>query len=541
LRRLAAPFVVARPSGARIRTRLRPTPVDEMVLWAIGRLLGGLAGRDLAARCRGDVDRAGRKRALTAESSSRWAGAMTRISNDQYQRAFRNLRDTRAGLRRAIRVIEGRLAVPAGHRHGRTRGYASQAERFAKQRRLQHLRAQLATTERKIAERYVTVCRGGRRLAKLRHSLGDAGLTESAWRQRWQAERLFLIADGEADMPWGNQTIRVHPDEQWLELRLPTPLANLSNTSGRSMTYRLGCSVVFHHRADEWAAQAASGAVRYDITFDSSSGRWYLDASWQLPRTRPPSLQALRSRSVLGVDLNADHLECWVLDPCGNPTGPAHTIVLNLAGVPADTRDGRLRAAITAVVKLAKAHGCQAVVVENLDFLDARQIGRETLGHGHRGRRFRHTVSGMPTRRFRDLLVGMAANADLWVVAVDPAWTSVWGRRHWQAALNQSTKQTITVHHAAAVVIGRRGLALGARRRSGVTGLHQRMENGELPARPGSRALGREGSGSPGGLQAAALPHQTFQAEWIEPGDQVAQDRTVSPVSADARLTQQER
>ena len=212
--RLATPFVVAPPCGARIRTRLRPTPADEQVLWAVGRHLGRLAGWDLAARCRGETDRAGRKRALTVSSSSRWAGAVTRTSNDQWERAFKNLLDERAGLHRATRAVHARLAAPAGKRDGRVRGYATQAERFAKQRRLQHLNARLAVIDRRLSERRLSVCRGGRRLAKLRHRLGDAKLTESEWRARWRAERLFLTADGEAEMAWGNQTIRVHPDEQ---------------------------------------------------------------------------------------------------------------------------------------------------------------------------------------------------------------------------------------------------------------------------------------------------------------------------------------
>jgi hypothetical protein len=57
----------------------------------------------------------------------------------------------------------------------------------------------------------------------------------------------------------------VHPDEGWCELRLPTPLAHLSNTPGRAATYRLGCPVAFTHRAQAWAAQAATSAVRYDL------------------------------------------------------------------------------------------------------------------------------------------------------------------------------------------------------------------------------------------------------------------------------------
>jgi hypothetical protein len=289
--------------------------------------------------------------------------------------------------------------------------------------------------------------------------------------------------------------------------------------------------VVFTHRREEWAAQAASGAVRYDITFDPARDRWYLDASWRIPAVTPPSLVELRQHRSLAVDLNADHLAAWVLDESGNPAGPPHTIPLGLNSLPASTRSGRLRAAIAAVVRLAIASGCRSLVVEKLNFADARQTGRETLGRGRRAKVFRRTISGIPTRAFRSLLVGMAANHNLWAIAVDPAWTSVWGRRYWQTPLNESTKKSVTVsgHHAAAVVIGRRGLGLGARRRPGVPGHDQRIVAGELPARPDRQRPGREGPGPPGGQRAAAPPRKTRQAERIGLGDQVIQDRSGPP------------
>jgi len=61
LRPIAAPFVVAAPAGARIRTRLRTTADDDAVLEALGSHLGALAGRTwppLRARpldARGDI------------------------------------------------------------------------------------------------------------------------------------------------------------------------------------------------------------------------------------------------------------------------------------------------------------------------------------------------------------------------------------------------------------------------------------------------------------------------------------------------------
>jgi hypothetical protein len=549
MRSILPQLIMAPPTGARVRTRLRLAPADEAVVWAVGAYLGCLAGADLAVRCRlgharrpGDDQRSDRKRALTAEASSRWAGAITRTSNDQWDRAYKNLLDARIGLRRAINRIRARLEVPAGQtrgrRRGRVHGYQTRIERFQKQVRLQHLQASLTEVEERIALGRVSVCRGSRRLAKLRHALntgkGAGAPTEAEWRIRWQAARLFLQADGEASKPWGNETIRIHPDQRWLEIRLPTPLRHLSNTLGRAPTYRLSCPVVFHHRSGEWAAQVANGAVRYDIVLDPAKKRWYVDASWRLPSRQLPTLEELRKHRGLGLDLNAQQIDCWVLDCCGNPIGAPSTISLALDGLPASTRDGRLRAAVAEVLRLAKAHDCKSITVENLDFVDARQIGRETLGRSRRGKRFRRIVSGMPTRQFRDVLVGMSANVGLWVIAVDPGWTSKWGQRYWQEPLNRSTKKTITVtgHHAAAVVIGRRGLGLGARRRPGVTQLHQRMGTGELPARPGDRALGLEGPGPPGGQRATAHPRKTRQAERIGNRDQVAQDRPVSPVSA---------
>jgi hypothetical protein len=183
---------------------------------------------------------------LTAGSSSRWAGAVTRTSEDQWQLADRNLHAERRTLRTRIRAIEARLNIPVGGRNGRVRGYATQAERYGKQQRLQVLKARAAKTDQRVAAGRVSACRGGRRLAKARHSLQAAGLTRAQWRRRWDAERLFPTADGEAGKAWGNETIRWNPDEGWLEVRLPAPLAHLANRPhGRC---RLSCPVEFTYR-----------------------------------------------------------------------------------------------------------------------------------------------------------------------------------------------------------------------------------------------------------------------------------------------------
>ena len=503
LREIAAPFVAAAPAGTRVRTRLRVTAEDAAVLRAVGRHLGSLAGRDLTARVReGRLDAQGkaesrreRKRALTAQSSSRWAGAITRTSEDQRGLAERNLRAERSSLQARVQRIEARVAVPAAGRSGRLRGYASPSERHGKIIRLHALQARLARVERQLESGSVSVVRGGRALLRKRANLTAAGITEDQWREQWDAARLFLTADGEAGKAWGNETIRWNPDEGWLEVKLPAPLAHLANRPhGR---YRLSCPVAFSYRGDEVAAQAAAGAVRYDITLDAASGRWYLDASWRPPARAVPSLAELRQAPVVAVDVNIGHLAVAVVAPDGNVLGVPFTVPLDLAGLPATTRDGRLRAAITGLLATTRAHGARAIVIEDLDFAQARAEGREQAGNrpsrGRRGRAFRRAVAGIPTGKFRDRLVQMTHNAGLAVVAVDPAYTSRWGAQHWLAPLRTKHPQA-SGHHAAAVVIGRRALGHRARRRAGVTGTGQRTSGRRAaPQAPAAGQTNRNG------------------------------------------------
>jgi hypothetical protein len=143
--------------------------------------------------------------------------------------AAQNLRAEALSLRARIRRIEARLAIPAGATAGRIRGYATGAERHAKMVRLQVLRARLAGVQRRLGAGSVSVVRGGKALLRKRGNLAAAGLTQERWRAEWEAARLFLTADGEKDRAFGNETIRWNPDEGWLEIRLPAPLAHLAN------------------------------------------------------------------------------------------------------------------------------------------------------------------------------------------------------------------------------------------------------------------------------------------------------------------------
>ena len=540
LREIAAPFVAAAPAGARVRTRLRVSPEDTAVLTAVGCHLRSLAGRDLAARCaEGRLDakgraasRAVRKRALTAESSARWAGAITRASEDAWQLAARNLSAELRSLQARVRKVEARLAVPAGTRQGRTAGYAAPAERHGKTLQLKALRARLARVERQAEAGAVSVARGGRRLMRARLNLAEAGLTEGQWRERWEAARLFITADGEAAKAWGNETIRVNHDEGWLELKLPAPLAGMANRPhGR---YRLTCPVEFSHRGDEAAAQAASGAVRYDVSCDAERGRWYLAASWKKAPAPAVTLEELRAGTIVAIDVNVGHLAVAVVAADGNVTGSPFTVPLDLAGLAAPTRDGRLRAAVSTLIATAKAAGARALVIEDLDFEEARAEGQERTGNrpsqGRRGRGYRRMVSGIPTAKFRDRLAQMASNAGLSVIVIDPAYTSRWSAVHWLALLREQHPET-TGHHAAALVIGRRGL--GHRARTRVNGNRTAPADAMRPAQARSRKplAAKPSQRKPAAPRGQRQPpgDKTGRPHRTTAGNQATQDRSGPP------------
>ncbi|MFD5663140.1 IS200/IS605 family accessory protein TnpB-related protein, partial [Streptomyces hirsutus] len=423
LRELAAPFVVPGPSGVAIRTRLgRLTAADEEVLRQVGAHLGALACRDLKARCHDGPGHdaktwAVRKRELTPFSSARWAGAITKATHEQWALARRCALAHLQSLEAGIRTLRHRLSLPLGQKGGKRApgGYRSRREWHAKARRLQVLEDRLARERAAWQAGTVHVVRGGKRLARMRHQLPAARLTETQWRARWEAERWFLRADGESGKRYGNETIRISPDGE-VSIRLPAPLAGLANSPhGR---YVLTGRVRFAHRGPEWAARVAvNRAVAYRIHHDVARGRWYVTASWQQPVSQPVPLAAALGHGVIGVDMNADHLAAWRLDVHGNPTGSPRRFPYDLTGT-AGHRDAQARHALTRLLNWARTCNVTAIAVEDLDFTAEKT--REK--HGGR-KRFRRLIAGLPTGRLRARLVSMADQTGITVVAVDPAYT----------------------------------------------------------------------------------------------------------------------
>ncbi|MFE5889041.1 IS200/IS605 family accessory protein TnpB-related protein [Streptomyces sp. NPDC056462] len=493
LRELAAPFVVPGPAGVAIRARLRVSSADAAVLTEIGMFLGSLASGDLAGRSRqgrahDSAAWAARKRVLTVSSSARWAGSLTKATDDQWALARRGQAAEMAWLRGQIARIEARLARPPGakgdKRAGLVRGYATRSEWHAKSRRLRVLADRLATLEVDWAAGRVRVVRGGKRLARVRHHLDEAGLSRQTWRERWQAARMFLAADGESGKRWGNETIRV-TDAGELSIRVPAALAHLANAP--HCRYVLEAIASFSHRATEWQDRITTNrAVAYRVHYDAVRDRWYVTASWKRRQAPVLPIEAVLAHGVVAVDMNDDHLAAWHLDVHGNPIGEPRRFFYDLSGSTGH-RDAQLRHALTRLLHHARRSGVAAIAVEDLDFTEGTSRER----HGG-NKRFRRLISRLPTARLKARLVSMAAEQNVAVVAVDPAYTSRWGAQHWQQPLTTSTRRT-TRHDAAAVAIGRRALGHPIRRRTTPPPHDRRDRAGHRIAQAGRDSRRREG------------------------------------------------
>ena len=134
-------------------------------------------------------------------------------------------------------------------------------------------------------------------------------MTEDQWRARWDAGRMFMTADGESGKTGGNETIRV---DETGKLRIKVPTALAPGTGRISLLrHRWGFRTVAPSGRERVAGRRA---VRYDITYNPAK----IAGIWTRPGNRTYSQgtldRRLRIGPVLGVDLNADHLACSVLD-----------------------------------------------------------------------------------------------------------------------------------------------------------------------------------------------------------------------------------
>ena len=228
-----------------------------------------------------------RKKALTVESSARWANAI--IAGNDAQ--FRLARDAQhrhiIGLQAAIAAIEKRLAQPTAS--SSLQGNAPRAGRPNGRRAMRHRPRGFKSSagcngcgphwpaDRRPGCKRVHVAEGGKRLANTRHNLDAAHLTLPEWREDGIAPGT-IEALGSGDEPFGNLTVTVTPDG---EVTLPAAETLGAPRQRHTWPLRALRSGGFLLSCHEWRARITGGeSVAYTIARKRGRDGRYLIAAW---------------------------------------------------------------------------------------------------------------------------------------------------------------------------------------------------------------------------------------------------------------------
>jgi IS605 OrfB family transposase len=382
------------------------------------------------------------------------------------------LRGKVKALRRAVADLDKMLETglsASGRRLGKDRLAKKAKSRHEKKRKIGRLLDGIADLERRVEADAPGLCFGGRDLFAEQF---ERGVKRKKWRKKWRAKRdsQFLLV-GSADEATGcvscqatpeddgTVTLRVRPFNAMLEARdKPTGLDEADMKRRKTVTAKESDYVVIrglkfthgakHIRDAILKNQSKDPSERTPLTWRFLCGE---DGEWRVFLSLDVSETAVFSVAdgAVGVDFNEDHIAATVVDCHGNFVC-CRRFDLNLHGVKTLQARDMIRCVARDVVAWAKSLGLP-IVGEELDFKKKKKAMGVLSAKRKRKLSSLHYSAWGQALRSRCLKDGVALRL------VDPAYSSLIGRVKFAVSLG------LSVHHAAALVIARRGMRLSER------------------------------------------------------------------------------
>jgi IS605 OrfB family transposase len=328
-----------------------------------------------------------------------------------------------------------------------------------KKRRLHRLSQRLEQLIQDQEQDKVSLCFGSRKLFHAQFDLaGNDYTTHEAWLTDWRETRtseLFFI--GSKEETAGNQTCTATIEEDnslTLRIRMPNSLSKFGKyLTIPGITFAYGHQEILTSLIDcrqrQLLAQSKDPsykqhgqALTYRFKHDKKG--WRLFVSTSLPT---PEWKSSKDRGVIGVDINLDHLALVETDRFGNPVFKK-TVPLNLYG---KTREQALALIGDASAEVV-AHAEQVLkplILEELNFQKKKQSLREEQSPSQSRK-----LSSFSYQAILIHLKSRALSKQIEVKQVNPAFTSLIGR------IKFAVRYGLSIHHAAALCIGRRFLNL---------------------------------------------------------------------------------
>ena len=161
----------------------------------------------------------------------------------------------------------------------------------------------------------------------------------------------------------------------------------------------------------------------------------------------------IKDGGYIGVDLNNGFLACAVVMKNGNLMNREEGIFrisMDLFGKSSDQATAIIGDVVKKLVEKAKYYNLP-ICVEDLDFSKKKNSLKNNTG----SKKLRHMLSSFVYKKFYSILVSACHRSGIGLKKVNPAFTSLLGRNKFMKMYG------ISVHHAAAICIARRGMDLG--------------------------------------------------------------------------------
>ena len=155
------------------------------------------------------------------------------------------------------------------------------------------------------------------------------------------------------------------------------------------------------------------------------------------------------ANGAIGVDLNVGFISIMPVDASGNPLKAlARDLAIETSALSSDHAKAVLGEAVKILVQMAVDQR-RPIIIELLEFMQKRAALKETCGSNLRRR-----LSSFAYNLVKQMIHSRAARFGVRVIEVNPAFTSHMGRAKYATPLG------ISIHHAAAAMIARRGMGL---------------------------------------------------------------------------------
>ena len=326
-----------------------------------------------------------------------------------------------------------------------------------KKRRLFQLEQKLKQKKQDLEENKLRICFGTKKLFKKQFHLEENGFSSHAkWKALWKEKRndsFFIV--GSKDETAGNQTCKFikNKDDFSIYLRLPNDFSEKTLIIER-VTFGYGQEEIKRallenelRHAKRLANEPYSHlgkAINYLFKKDKKGWRVFVTVE----KEKPPIISS-KKNGMIGVDINVNHLAVVETDRFGNIIGKK-TIPCSVYG---KSKNQSLAIIGDAVQKISKPaiQKQKPIAFEKLDFSKKKQALREE------NNKYGRMLSSFAYGKISSFIEMSAFKAGIGIFKENPAYTSIIGK------IKFAKQYGLSTHHAAALVLARRGLRFSER------------------------------------------------------------------------------